>query len=105
MTHRKLLPALTLLLLSNSQILAAPRAPDFQVAKEQGKSSFRLKATPPQGLHFNLKAPMTLDVSTGAKKSRLKPMKAAPDEVVFDLSSVEGFSAGTMSLYLCDDAN
>lgn len=81
---------------------AALKAPDFQVKTSIQDGKVSLTATPPSAHHFNLEAPMSLEVS--ADHSKLKPAHAAKTEVLFLVPSAAK-GDGKITLFVCDDAN
>jgi thiol-disulfide isomerase/thioredoxin/tetratricopeptide (TPR) repeat protein len=84
----------------------ASQAPDFTTATLVKNGSTIIVATAPANHHFNLKAPMGLNVITAVNTKAVthKPKLINKHEVKFEISTTT-YSSLNVSLYLCDDAN
>ena len=91
-------------------VLVALAAVDAAVARSSSRSSaFSLRwekealvATPPRDHHFNEKSPRFLRLSSGARRS---PTQVSAQLMRFSPPEGESFTGGSVTLFLCDDAN
>jgi hypothetical protein len=78
-------------------------APDFHLAARPNQGLLEIRALAPEAHHFNLKAPMILELHSSVAR-RLAPRQAEERELVFQMPA-HTRSPFQVSLYVCNNEN
>jgi len=89
---------LSLTSLSNAQI---NKAPDFALTMKRVGDFRQVDATPPLKYHFNLKAPVTLQIN--GQYSSASPISKTEELIRFIIPNRGTQTKVTVSIYLCDN--
>jgi tetratricopeptide (TPR) repeat protein len=81
------------------------KAPEFKLVGTKNLGGLEIVATPPEGHHFNIKAPMSIVLESAPPATETtkteKPVAALESKIRFRVASAVGYR---VSLFICDDA-